>query len=86
MTFKIIESRRTGDKTATDVNLVEEEKTVVDSEQLLRGTAILKKGNIEFNMNPTYCHYQIHMASLKVKITVEKHFFTIPNCHANQKK
>jgi cold shock CspA family protein len=62
VTFKIIESRRTGDKTATDVNLVEEEKTAIDSDQLLRGTVILKKDSYGFiesedHSRETFFHY-----------------------------
>ena len=46
--FKIVESKRTGDQTAIEVLVIEENQNQVDSDELLRGTIILKKGLRDF--------------------------------------
>jgi len=60
--FKIVESKRTGDQTAIEVLVIEENQNQVDSDELLRGTIILKKDSYGFiesedHTRETFFHY-----------------------------
>jgi len=60
--FKIVESKRTGDQTAIEVLVIEENQSQVDSDELLRGTIILKKDSYGFiesedHTRETFFHY-----------------------------
>jgi len=60
--FKIVESKRTGDQTAIEVVVKEENQNQVDSGELLRGTIILKKDSYGFiesedHTRETFFHY-----------------------------
>jgi len=60
--FKIVESKRTGDQTAIEVLVIEENQNQIDSDELLRGTIILKKDSYGFiesedHTRETFFHY-----------------------------
>lgn len=62
VSFKIVESKRTGDQTATDVVVLEDNRGPLENGEILRGTIILKKDSYGFiesedHTRETFFHY-----------------------------